>query len=227
MPKLNAKLLLGILKDAGVEISDEIAKKVAKDVDEQIKLELAESTPGEGQLIVEEEEWQKRGKDLAKLRKRTHDAEERVKELEGSLEAGESHLKKENKILRDKLEKIEPLQKTLLEAKRKEWDGLAKKIPEELQKKLHWPDKEDQQISDEQVLENLSNLNDWRDLKVPGVPGVEASGDGDGDDGDGGPTGLPKSSPTGKHQKGTPGNLSEMNPSQLMEAGYEQSAKKG
>lgn len=167
------KEVLDLLKKKGVEI-DAVAAEAARDTYGGLVFTDPENLPKEGQIIVAESDHKELKSDMMKWKKNARTHEERVKELEESIESGQNLLKKERDQLREENKGLRPVVEAYKEEKRKEWEENREKIPEKLHPFYAFP-AEDEKLSDDQILANVKKLAEHRSIGVLEVeePGEE------------------------------------------------------
>lgn len=173
MPKKPADIILRILKNAGVELKDDIAETVKEELEKESSIVLADSVIGQKEYDELEEKNKELRTDLFTLRKKKNEAQEEADRLKKLVDTGESDLKRENQLLKTKLEKLEPLSQGLLEDVRKNFEAVSGNIPEDekIRAKFKWPEKEGDKLSDDDVLSNWRRYQEFRELGVPGFDG--------------------------------------------------------
>ena len=169
-----SEVILKVLKDNGVELTEEIEASIKSDLNEHVEIATADKILGEGQVAIDEATRRQEKIDISKMRKRMHDAEDRTKELESTLNAGESDLAKHIETLKTKLKLIEPQYTTLMEMQTERWKSVSESIPEDAQKHFTWPEGEGATLSPGEVLKNLKQYDTFVEINAPGFGANQA-----------------------------------------------------
>lgn len=170
-------------------IADAIKAKFAQSV-----IVLQDETISEGFMAVEKAEFDGIQTDMVKWKKAARAAEKRVGELESDLDAasaGDDRWKKAFEKEKANNDKLAPLAKRLMDQQRAAWKGATDKIPDAMKDKFRYPESDDVELSDDDIMHNTEKLAEYTAIGalnlddpnestkyVPGAPRVNPSGKG-------------------------------------------------
>lgn len=207
LPKDVVEKILKALKDEGIEIDDTASLTATI---QGLEVPSGKVDIPDGKALVDSDVIPELKSDLFKAKKRARTAEERVEQLENDDTSAEKISE-----LQGRLDKVEPLAKTMIDQRRKEWNGIAEKIPEDMKSKFSFDDKEKGdagKITDDQVLTNMGRVLEYSEIgALKGVtmtPEVKPKTD------------APRIPPTGEGSPLSQEDLSKLTAGEKMEKGY-------
>jgi hypothetical protein len=204
-PKDVVEKILAALKAEGIEIEDTASLTATLQ-----GLEVpSDQTVPDGKVLVDTDTVQGLKTDLFKAKKRARTAEERIEVLEND----DTSAKKVEE-LQTELKKYKPLAEKMIDQRRKEWESVADKIPDDMKTKFTFddPEKGDAgKISDDQVIANMGRVLEYSEIGA--LKGLLVA-----------TTPPPKNAPripkTGESNPLSTEDLSALKPAEKMEKGY-------
>jgi len=157
------ELILQVLSEAGIQM-DESQKKAVIDAAADVPLAIGDRILQPGQIAVDESWHKSRGEDLKKWKERAREAEAGLKQIQDDLNSGTSTEKRIIEDLKKKIDRLEPQNKMLMDAARDRWKAALEAIPDRLKGKFKIPGEDEDGLSDEDLLRNLSKYDEYADL---------------------------------------------------------------
>lgn len=169
MSKKLVDRMMKALKDAGVEIKDEVKDAVSEILGSDALKAAGFTELGSGDVVVQESKYNELSADLRKEKDKRRDAESRRDELQRTLDAGDSDNKKRAEKLDERNRVLEPLTEKLMKRARADWEKKSSRLPGEpkadakdeekakvgnIRKEFAFAEK-DKELTDDQVLANL------------------------------------------------------------------------
>lgn len=169
MSKKLVDRLTKALKDAGVEIKDDVKDALSEALGSESLKAAGLVELGSGDVVVQESKYNELSEDLRKEKVKRREAETRRDELQQTLNAGDSDNKKRADKLDERNRVLEPLTEKLVKRARADWASKSARVPGEpkadakddeklrvgnIRKEFVFAEK-DKELTDDQVLANL------------------------------------------------------------------------
>lgn len=171
------ELILKAIEDAGVTLEAAQRKAVADELKDTPLVESA-SALKEGQVAVEEGFYNSQREDLKKWKTEARKLKAELDETKEATSSGESIHKKRYEQAKQRIDELEPRYANLMKTQRERWEREAKNIPEKLKGKFKFADPKakngEGDLSDDDILANLSRAGEYAELGVMGEPPKES-----------------------------------------------------
>ena len=161
--------VLNFLKAQGVEVSAEAGAAAKKQFSGQV-LVPSDRVLSDGMIAIAKDFNDSKSEDLKTFKERARKAEAERDELKQVLDSGENTSKKKVEKLLAENERLKALADAHLSEKKQLWKDMAEKIPEPMKKFFKFAEK-DKELSDEEILVNVSKLKEYADIGAIKVDG--------------------------------------------------------
>lgn len=212
MPRKATKAILATLKQAGIDLGDNLDK--VTEALEVIELP-AEEFLSSDQVVLTKIEWREVKDDLIEKNKSNKTLKKEADDLREAMDAGDSDNVRKATSYKKKLDELEPIVAKLMDSQKDTWAAAAKTIPKELKTEFTFAE-EGKELSTEQLLSNVKKFEEYK--RIGALTGEEQL-EGEGDKKPAG--GAPKTPAGGKKpEKLSQEQMEGMTPGALVEAGY-------
>jgi hypothetical protein len=154
--------VLNFLKAQGVEVSAEAGAAAKKQFSGQV-LVPSDRVLADGMIAIAKDFNDSKSEDLKAYKERARKAEAERDELKQVLDSGENTSKKKVEKLLEENARLKNLADAHLSEKKQLWKDMAEKIPEPMKKFFKFAEK-DKELTDEEILVNVSKLREYTDI---------------------------------------------------------------
>lgn len=163
--------VLAFLKKQNIEIKPEIEASISKEFEDRV-LAPPERVLAEGEVAIKAEWRNEKVRDIAALKEKLKSAERERDELAGILEAGDGDAKGKLEKIVIENKRLKNLADAHLSEKKELWKQTAEKIPEPMKRFFAFAG-DGKELTDEEILANVSKLKEYADIgaiKLDGEP---------------------------------------------------------
>jgi predicted nuclease with TOPRIM domain len=162
MAEKKAQEVLDFLVKQGIEIPADVTKLVTGKFEAYVLVD-ADSTVKDGQIAVNEASHIEKMEDLKSYKASSKKFEGLYNDVKSALDSGDSHNAKLLEKYKQSNERLKSIADEFIKDAKTRWEDADKIIPKDLKKRFKYPE-EDEELTEEDLLNNLEKLAEYKEV---------------------------------------------------------------